>query len=66
MYLRFLKWLHRYDTHPNFNRFGAGLYQLLWIRWCRREWKFAFRIARLYWFGKILSTDAAYGHHTAS
>lgn len=48
-YFRFVRWLHRFDESPHFNRWGAGLYQLLWTQWCGHDWKFALRMAMIYW-----------------
>jgi hypothetical protein len=49
-YFYFIRWLHQFEEHPNYNRFGAGLYQLLWTHWCGHDWKFAWRMASIYWF----------------
>ena len=51
-YFAFLRWLHKFDEFPSYNRFGAGLYQLLWTQWCGYGFRLAWRVACVYWFGK--------------
>jgi hypothetical protein len=49
LYFRFVRWLQRYEESPRYNKWLAGLYQLLWTRWCGHDWRFSFRMARIYW-----------------
>lgn len=49
LYFRFIRWLHRFDEPPHYNRIGAGLYALLWTHWCGHDWKFAWSQAWIYW-----------------
>jgi hypothetical protein len=51
-YIHFVCWLARFSEHQHFNRFGAGLHQLLWSHFCGYGWGFAWRMARLYWTPK--------------
>ena len=51
-YFHFLRWLHRFEEWPHFNRFGAGLYQLLWTHYCGYGWSFAWQTACIYWRGR--------------
>lgn len=32
-----------------YNRFGAGLRQFFWMRYCGHSWRFAWRAAMTYW-----------------
>ncbi len=55
MYIRFLRWLHEYSEHlgkprPFGHRFIAGLYELLWGRFCGWGWRDSYDCARIYWF----------------
>ena len=49
LYFRFVRWLHQFEEFPRYNKWGAGLYQLLWVRYCGHDWRFAFRMAWGYW-----------------
>lgn len=49
---RFIRWLQRFEQAPNYNRWLAGLYQLLWTHWCGHDWKHAWRMAMIYWRSK--------------
>jgi hypothetical protein len=49
LYFRLLRWLHRFEEFPNYNRWLAGLYQLLWVRECGHDWAYAWRCACIYW-----------------
>jgi hypothetical protein len=51
-YFRFVRWLHQFEEWPNYNRFGAGLYTLLWTHYCGYDWKFAWHSACIYWWGR--------------
>jgi hypothetical protein len=62
---RFLRWLHRFDEHPHHNRFGAGLYQLLWARYCGYDWKHARKMAAIYWFPGSVEEMYAAAHAAA-
>ena len=52
LYFRFVRWLHQFEEHPNYNRVGAGLYTLLWVRYCGWSWKEAWLSACIYWFNR--------------
>lgn len=49
VYFRFVRWLSRFEQYPKYNRWLAGLYQLLWVHWCGHEWSYAWRMAMIYW-----------------
>lgn len=49
IYFHFIRWLHKFEEFPNYNRFGAGFYQLLWTHWCGYGWRSAWRSAFIYW-----------------
>lgn len=54
-YHRFLCWLRSFTEPPRHGRIFyplAGLYECLWARQCGHDWKFAFRMGRIYWWPK--------------
>ena len=52
LYFRFIRWLHRFEEAPNYNRIGAGLYQFLWTHYCGYDWANAWDCASIYWFNR--------------
>ena len=58
MYFRFVRWLHQFDEQSRYNRFGAGLYQLLWWPMIGYGWKFGFHMALIYWRPNFLVVNS--------
>ena len=52
LYVRWVISLSKYTKAPNYNRFLAGLYQLLWDHICGSSWSFSYKMAKIYWCSK--------------